>query len=68
MTVREFLELFIDEDSQYFEVYDNTKDETVFKGYLEELSEDLEYATVSSIDNIYECDNAKGITINIDME
>ena len=68
MVVREFLELFIDEDSQYFELYDNTSSEVVFKGYLEDLSEDLECEVVSSIDNIYGCEKTKGITINIDMD
>lgn len=68
MTVREFLELFIDEESQYFELYDNASDEVIFKGYIEELSEDLEYVTVSSIDNIYDNENTKGITINIDLD
>ena len=68
MTIREFLELFIDEESQYFELYDNTSDEVIFKGYMEELSEDLEYVTVSSIDNIYDNENTKGITINIDLD
>lgn len=67
MTVREFIELFTDEESQYFELWDISSEETIFKGYLEDLSEDLENATVSSIDNIYECENTKGIMLNVEI-
>ena len=66
MTVRDFLEMFIEANDQYFELWDNEKEEVVFKGYYFDLDEELEYATVTSIDNIYK--GAKGITLNIDVE
>ena len=67
MTVVDFLDMFIEPRDQYFELQDNEKEEVVFKGYLFDLdNEELEYATVTSIDNVY--NGAKGITLNIDVE
>lgn len=67
MTVRDFIEMFIEAQDQYFELWDNNKEEVVFKGYLFDLlGEEYEYATVTSIDNIEK--GAKGITLNIDAE
>jgi hypothetical protein len=67
MTVVEFMEMFIESDDQYFELWDNNKEIIVFRGYLFDLDdEELECATVSSIDNIY--GDRPGITLNIDTE
>lgn len=66
MAVRDFLEMFIDENDQYFELWDNKKEEVIFRGYYFDLDEKLKYATVTSIDNIYK--GAEGITLNIDVE
>lgn len=67
MTVLDFLEMFLDMGDQYFELWDVNKEEVVFKGYFEDLEdEELQCATVVSIDNIYE--GAKGITLNVDVE
>ena len=66
MTVSDFLEMFIEPTDQYFELWDNEKEEVVFKGYYSDLDEKFEEATVTSIDNIYK--GAKGITLNIDMD
>lgn len=66
MLVIEFIEMFVDEHDQYFELWDNKKEETIFKGYKEDLPEELEEATITSIDNIYK--GANGITLNIDID
>lgn len=66
MTVYEFLEMFLEPSDQYFELWDNEKEEIVFKGYYSDLDEELENATVTSIDNIYK--GVNGITLNIDAE
>lgn len=66
MLVIEFLEMFVDENDQYFELWDNEKEEIIFQGYKEDLPEELEEATITSIDNIYKGEN--GITLNIDID
>lgn len=67
MTVVEFIEMFVDETSQYFELWDINNGGIVFKGYLYDLyCTEFEYATVTSIDNI--CKGGKGITLNIEIE
>lgn len=60
MTVQEILEMFIDPESQRFELFDLNTTETIFEGYLsdiyedydEEEAEELLEQTVYSIDNI----------------
>lgn len=67
ITVFDFMDMFIDKDDQYFELWDNGKEEIVFKGYWSDLmDEELENAFVSSIDNINV--DTKGIILNIDVE
>lgn len=63
MLVIEFIEMFVDENDQYFELWDNDKEEIIFKGYKEDLPEELEEATITSIDNIYQ--GVNGITLNV---
>ena len=65
-TVGEFMEMFIDGDSQYFQLWDNTTEDIIFRGYLSELSDELREAEVTSIDNIYTGKSFNGIVLNID--
>ena len=67
ITVMEFLELFVDTDSQQFEIWSNEREDVLFIGYLTDIPDDMNdellQAEVSSVDNIqYEGDC---ITINI---
>lgn len=66
MFVIEIIRMFVDEDRQYFELWDNEKEEVIFKGYLSDLPEELEYAEVTSIDNVN--GDVNGITLNIDID
>lgn len=52
MTIRELLELFIDENFQKISVWDNEQEKIIFNGYLDDLPDDLEYEEISSIDNL----------------
>ena len=66
MTVEEIMELFVD-DSQEIELWDINKEETVFKGDYRDLNDnDLLYAELSSIDNIYPNNNGI-ITFNVEV-
>lgn len=64
MTVLEFIRMFVEEYKQYFELWDNKAEKIVFKGYVLDLTEELENATVTSIDNV--ANGTNGITLNID--
>lgn len=64
MTVQEFIRLFVDEYSQHFNVYDNEKEKIIFDGIGDEMTEELLYEEVSSIDNVCK-DNNGIITVNI---
>lgn len=66
MTVLEFIRMFVEEYKQYFELWDNKAEKIVFKGYVLDLTEELENATVTSIDNV--ANGTNGITLNIDIE
>lgn len=63
MTIQDFMELFIDGDSQHFNVYDNEKEEVIFDGFGSKISDELLDEEISSIDNI-SIDNDI-ITLNI---
>ena len=63
-TIRDIMELFIDPDSQQFELWDNEKEEVVFTGYLNDLPEEFDTAEVTNIDNLEPSNNGK-ITLNI---
>lgn len=68
MQVREFLDMFIFPDDQRFRLFDNDKGEIVFDGRLTDIPEDkeyLEYAEITSIDNIY---NNDPLTLNVDVD
>jgi hypothetical protein len=71
MTVRQFLEMFLDEDDQKINIFDNTTgEEVVTKAYLSEIedTENEKYLDmeIDSIDNIYE--PTEIITVNISSE
>jgi hypothetical protein len=71
MTVRDFLGMFIDEDDQKINIFDNsTGEEVVIKAYLSEIedTENEKYLDmeIDSIDNIYE--PTEVITVNISSE
>ena len=51
MTIRDILDLFVDESCVLVRVYDLEKDEQVFEGYGSDIPEQYEYCDVVSIDN-----------------
>ena len=62
MLVYEFLEMFTEPNSQWFELWDNEKEQLAFIGFLDELPQELQFAEITSIDNI-----TTAITININF-
>ena len=52
MTVREFIEMFIDPDSQEFKVWSNSKEENIFSGFLDDCPDEIADEIITSIDNI----------------
>lgn len=65
MTIRDLLEMFIDENMQEFSIYDNEKEKVVFTGYLDDIPEEYEYAEITSIDNLIVGTDI--LTVNVDM-
>ena len=65
-TVSDLTDLFVDTTLQTVAIWDCAKDEEVFRGSIDDIPEDLQYAEVQSIDNIEKNDDV--ITINIDSE
>lgn len=63
MTVYDIINMFIEEEEQRFEVWDNEQDEVIFKGCLEDCPEDIQDEIVTSIDNINKYNNR--LTLNI---
>lgn len=66
LTVREFMESFVDGDSQYFQLWDNTTEDVIFGGYLSECPDELKDAKVTSIDNVFNGKSFNGLVLNID--
>jgi hypothetical protein len=71
MTVRDFLGMFIDEDDQKINIFDNdTGEQVVLEACLSDIwdTEDEKYLDmeIDSIDNLYERTNV--ITVNISSE
>lgn len=64
MSIRDLIEMFIDPDSQRFELWDNDREQVVFTGYLNDLPEEYDTAEVTSIDNL-EARNNGIITLNV---
>lgn len=67
MTIRDLIEMFIDPDSQRFELWDNEREQVVFTGCLSDLPEEYDMAEVTSIDNL-EAGNNEIITLNVCVE
>ena len=67
MSIRDLIEMFIDPDSQRFELWDNDREQVVFTGYLNDLPEEYDMAEVTSIDNL-EAGNNGIITLNVCVE
>ena len=68
MQVREVLDLFIFPEEQHFRLYDNDTEKIIFEGCLSDIPENmeyLEYAEVTSIDNIQ---NGEPLTLNVDVD
>lgn len=63
-TVYDIINMFLDPELQEFSLWSNEKEKVIFKGYLEDLPEDLEKVEVTSIDNITE----NMLVLNIDEE
>lgn len=68
MTIREFIEMFVDPDSQEFRVWSDSKEENIFNGFLEDCPDEIAEEIITSIDNI---DTAmiietKVMTINVE--
>lgn len=52
MTIREFIEMFVDPASQEFRVWSNSKEENIFGGLLNECPDEIADEIITSIDNI----------------
>lgn len=64
MLVYEFLEMFTESNAQRFELWSNEEEKVIFTGFLDELPQDLQFAEVTSVDNIT---TANTITLNINL-
>lgn len=65
MTIRDLIEMFIDDRFQKFSIYDVKKEDVVFTGYLDDMPDKYEYAEICTIDNLSKGTNI--LTINVDM-
>ena len=52
MTIREFIEMFVDPDTQEFRVWSNSKEKNIFRGFLEDCPDEIAEEIITSIDNI----------------
>ena len=64
MTIRDILDLFIDESCVFVRIYDLRLGEQVFEGYGRDVPEQYEYCEISTIDNPEK--NEEGICFNIE--
>lgn len=58
------MQLFIHPDSQHIQIWADDVKKVVYDGDYGDISENMEYAEVSSIDNIY-ADNKGVICLNV---
>ena len=65
MKVYEFIGMFVEENEQYIELWDNATEKIVFKGYYPDMPSQFAFSIVTSIDNI--TNGTNGITLNIDI-
>lgn len=63
MEVREILDLFVDPDSQHFELQDIDTTETIFSGTLKEFYEDFDEEEADQLleSRVWSIDNIGGI-------
>nr|DAV64538.1 MAG TPA: hypothetical protein [Caudoviricetes sp.] len=64
MTVQEFMEMFIDPEAQYIQIWSDAGEKIVYDGYYGDVPEHMNYAEVSSVDNVY-VDNKGIICLNV---
>ena len=64
MTVYDIMQLFIDPDSQHIQIWSDDEGKIVYDGDYGDIPEGLDYAEVSSIDNVY-ADNKGVICLNV---
>lgn len=65
LTVFELITMFIEEDTQEFEIYDIDKGRTVWNGFLSDLPNKFADKTVVSIDNLGTNGTDDVLTVNI---
>ena len=65
MKVYEIIGMFVEENEQHIELWDNATEKIVFKGCYPDMPSQFAYSTITSIDNI--TDGTNGITLNIDI-
>lgn len=63
MTVQEFMEMFVDPDVQHIQIWSDAGEKIVYDGDYGDVPEHMNYAEVSSIDNVY-ADNKGVICLN----
>lgn len=68
MTIREFVEMFVDPDCQEFRVWSDNKEDNIFTGYLDDCPDDISDMEINSIDNISTASmlESKVMTLNVD--
>lgn len=64
MTVQEFMEMFINPDAQHIQIWSDDEEKIVYDGDYGDVPEHMNYAEVSSIDNVY-ADNKGVICLNV---
>ena len=64
MTVQEFMEMFVDPDAQHIQIWSDAGEKIVYDGDYGDVPEHMNYAEVSSIDNVY-ADNKGVICLNV---
>lgn len=64
MTIRDILDLFVDESCVFVRIYDFRTEQQVFEGYGNDIPEQYEYCEIMSIDNPEK--NETGICFNIE--
>lgn len=64
MTVYDIMQLFIDPDAQHIQIWSDAEEKIVYDGDYGDVSEHMNCAEVSSIDNVYD-DNKGVICLNV---
>ena len=65
MTIREFIEMFVDPDSQEFRVWSDSKEENIFSGFLEDCPDEIADEIITSIDTATMIET-KVMTVNVE--